>query len=183
MNASRNWVQQFHFGPLRNTNSRRFTALGPDTGFDTIGDFSSAAALARFFDALDADGLLAKTILYNINPGENEMVAAMIANFQDGSVPGKMQMGSAWWFNDHLDGMRAQIDALSRQGLLSRFVGMLTDSRSFVSYTRHEYFRRLLCQILGADFDAGLIPQSELPRLEQMTADICHHNAARYFGF
>ena len=111
------------------------------------------------------------------------MVAAMIANFQDGSVPGKMQMGSAWWFNDHLDGMRAQIDALSRQGLLSRFVGMLTDSRSFVSYTRHEYFRRLLCQILGADFDAGLIPQSELPRLEQMTADICHHNAARYFGF
>lgn len=183
MNASRNWVQQFHFGPLRNTNSRRFAALGPDTGFDTIGDFSSAAALARFFDALDADGLLAKTILYNINPGENEMVAAMIANFQDGSVPGKMQMGSAWWFNDHLDGMRAQIDALSRQGLLSRFVGMLTDSRSFVSYTRHEYFRRLLCQILGADFDAGLIPQSELPRLEQMTADICHHNAARYFGF
>lgn len=183
MNARRGWAQQFHFGPLRNTNSLRFSQLGPDSGFDTIGDFSSATAIAGFFNILESENLLTRTILYNINPGENDMIAAMIGNFQDGSIPGKMQYGAAWWFNDHLDGMRAQIDVLSRQGLLSRFVGMLTDSRSFVSYSRHDYFRRLLCQILGDDFDAGLIPQCELPRLEQMVADICYYNASHYFRF
>ncbi len=183
MNARKGWVQQFHFGPLRNTNSRQFAALGPDSGFDTIGDFTSASALARFLNALDADNLLAKTILYNINPGENEVIAAMIGNFQDGTVPGKMQFGSGWWFNDQIDGMRNQIDALSRQGLLSRFVGMLTDSRSFVSYPRHEYFRRLLCNIIGNDIENGLIPTQELPFVEQMIRNICYHNAKQYFGF
>lgn len=183
MNARRGWAQQFHFGPLRNTNSHRFAALGPDTGFDTIGDFRSAEALAHLLDALDSDGQLTRTILYNINPAENEVVAAMTGNFQDGSVPGKVQFGAAWWFNDQLDGMRNHINALSRQGLLSRFVGMLTDSRSFLSYPRHEYFRRLLCDMLGRDVEAGLIPSQALPQVERMVADICHDNAQRYFGF
>ena len=183
MNARRGWAQQFHFGPLRNTNRRRFAALGPDTGFDTIGDFRSAEALAHLLDALDSDGQLTRTILYNINPAENEVVAAMTGNFQDDSVPGKIQFGAAWWFNDQLDGMRNHINALSRQGLLSRFVGMLTDSRSFLSYPRHEYFRRLLCDMLGRDVEAGLIPSQALPQVERMVADICHDNARRYFGF
>ncbi len=137
MNHEKGWVQQFHFGPLRNVNSRMFRRLGPDTGFDTIGDYSCAIPIARFLDALDSDNRLAKTILYNLNPADNTWVAAMIANFQDGSVPGKIQMGSGWWFNDQLYGMEAQMNALSMQGLLSRFVGMLTDSRSFLSYPRH----------------------------------------------
>ncbi|MDE6490843.1 MAG: glucuronate isomerase, partial [Muribaculaceae bacterium] len=145
MNSEKGWVQQFHFGPMRNVNTRMYRKLGPDAGFDTIGDYSGAEAVASFLDALDGDGRLAKTILYNLNPCDNTWVAAMIANFQDGSVPGKIQIGSGWWFNDQLAGMEAQLNALSTQGLLSRFVGMLTDSRSFVSYTRHEYFRRLLC--------------------------------------
>lgn len=183
MNHEKGWVQQFHFGPLRNVNTRAARTIGPDTGFDTIGDFRCAGALARFLDALDRDDRLAKTILYNINPADNTCVAAMIANFQDGSIPGKIQMGSGWWFNDQIDGMTRQLDALSLQGLLSRFVGMLTDSRSFVSYPRHEYFRRVLCNIVGADVERGLIPVAEMPRVEDMIADICHHNAQRYFNF
>lgn len=183
MNAEAGWVQQLHFGPMRNVNSRMFAALGPDAGFDTIGDYRSASQIAELLDALDREGKLAKTILYNLNPADNVWVAAMIGNFQDGSVPGKMQMGAAWWFNDQLEGMRAQIDALSTQGLLSRFVGMLTDSRSFLSYPRHEYFRRLLCRILGEDIESGLIPACEMPAVERMVADISYHNVKRYFNF
>lgn len=183
MNAGRGWVQQIHFGPLRNVNSRARKALGPDTGFDTIGDFRGAENLASLLDALDRDGRLAKTILYNLNPADNVWVAAMIANFQDGSCPGKIQMGSGWWFNDQIRGMEEQMNALSTQGLLSRFVGMLTDSRSFLSYPRHEYFRRVLCNLLGADIDRGLIPASELGCVERMVEGICYHNAKRYFNF
>lgn len=183
MNAEKNWVQQFHFGPLRNVNSRAFHTLGPDTGFDTIGDFSSAVSISRFMSRLDAEGLLAKSILYNLNPADNMMVAAMIANFQDGSVPGKIQMGSGWWFNDNITGMESQMNALSLQGLLSRFVGMLTDSRSFVSYPRHEYFRRVLCNLIGKDVENGLIPCGEMDRVCKMVEDISYYNAKNYFGF
>ena len=183
MNHEKGWVQQFHFGPLRNVNSRMFAQLGPDAGFDTIGDWNSGLALAQFLNALDVDGRLAKTILYNINPGENHVIAAMAGNFQDGSVPGKIQFGSGWWFNDQIDGMRKQMNALSNQGLLSRFVGMLTDSRSFVSYPRHEYFRRILCDLIGRDVEDGLIPESEIKRVEDMVEDICYRNAESYFNF
>ncbi len=183
MNHAKGWVQQFHFGPLRNVNTRMFRQLGADTGFDTIGDYNNGQALARFLDALDVDNQLAKTILYNINPSENAVIAAMAANFQDGSVAGKIQFGSGWWFNDQIDGMEQQMNALSLQGLLSRFVGMLTDSRSFVSYPRHEYFRRILCNLIGKDVENGLIPASEMPRVEAMIEDICYYNAKRYFNF
>lgn len=183
MNAERGWAQQIHFGPLRNVNSRARRILGPDTGFDTIGDFKGAENIAALLDRLDCEGQLAKTIIYNLNPSDNVWVAAMIANFQDGSCPGKIQMGSGWWFNDHIQGMEAQMNALSTQGLLSRFVGMLTDSRSFLSYTRHEYFRRVLCNLLGSDIHRGLIPLSELGRVELMVENICYYNAKQYFNF
>jgi len=183
MNQAKGWVQQFHYGPLRNVNTRARLTLGPDTGFDTIGDDRCAEAIARFLDALDSHDQLAKTILYNINPADNTWLAAMIANFQDGRTPGKIQMGSGWWFNDQLRGMEDQMNALSLQGLLSRFVGMLTDSRSFVSYPRHEYFRRLVCRILGRDVEEGLIPASEMARVEGMVEDIAYRNAKAYFGF
>lgn len=183
MNHEKGWVQQFHFGPLRNVNTRMFRKLGPDTGFDTIGDYSCAVPIARFMNALDIDNRLAKTILYNLNPSDNTWVAAMIANFQDGSVAGKIQMGSGWWFNDQLYGMEAQMNALSMQGLLSRFVGMLTDSRSFLSYPRHEYFRRVLCNLLGNDIEKGLIPEEEMERVGNMVEDICYYNTKNYFNF
>jgi glucuronate isomerase len=183
MNQAKGWVQQFHYGPLRNVNTRARLTLGPDTGFDTIGDDRCAEAIARFLDALDSHDQLAKTILYNINPADNTWLAAMIANFQDGRTPGKIQMGSGWWFNDQLRGMEDQMNALSLQGLLSRFVGMLTDSRSFVSYPRHEYFRRLVCRILGRDVEEGLIPTTEMARVEGMVEDIAYRNAKAYFGF
>ncbi|MBD5224549.1 MAG: glucuronate isomerase [Bacteroidales bacterium] len=182
MNHAKGWAQQFHFGPMRNVNGRAFRSLGPDTGFDTIGDYNCCEAIARFMDRLDSEGKLAKTILYNLNPADNEWVAAMTGNFQDGSVAGKIQMGSGWWFNDHIRGMEAQMNSLSSQGLLSRFVGMLTDSRSFLSYPRHDYFRRILCNLIGKDVDAGLIPYEELPRVEKMVEDICYYNAKRYFN-
>jgi glucuronate isomerase len=177
----RGWVQQFHLGALRNNNTRMRLRLGPDTGFDSIGDFEQARPLARFLDRLDRDDRLAKTILYNLNPRDNELMATMIGNFQDGSVPGKLQFGSAWWFLDQLDGMEKQIQALSQMGLLSLFVGMLTDSRSFLSYSRHEYFRRLLCNILGHDVRRGLLPDDRA-LLGSMVADICFSNARAYFG-
>lgn len=183
MNNEKGWVQQFHFGPLRNVNSRMFAKLGPDAGFDTIGDWNVAVPVARFLNALDKDNALTKTILYNINPSDNTWVAAMIANFQDGKIPGKIQMGSGWWFNDQIDGMRAQMNALSMQGLLSRFVGMLTDSRSFLSYPRHEYFRRVLCDLLGDDIENGLIPFEEMERTGKMVEDICYYNTKNYFNF
>ncbi len=182
MNAEAGWTQQFHYGPLRNTNSKMFQQIGADTGFDTIGDFKCAQSIARLLDQLNAVGKLAKSIIYNINPAENEMIAAMIGNFQDGSVPGKIQFGAAWWFNDQLTGIVNQLNALSSQGLLSRFVGMLTDSRSFLSYTRHEYFRRILCNLIGKDVEEGLLPVSEMERISSMVEDICYNNAKSYLA-
>ena len=182
MNAEAGWTQQYHYGPLRNTNSKMMAKLGPDTGFDTIGDYSCAEAMVKIFDRLDSEGKLAKTIVYNINPSANDMVAAMIANYQDGSVPGKMQFGAGWWFNDQMGGMLRQMNSLSEQGLLSRFVGMLTDSRSFLSYPRHEYFRRILCNMIGCDVDNGLLPESEMCRIMSMIEDICYNNAKNYLG-
>ncbi|MGI9240204.1 MAG: glucuronate isomerase [Verrucomicrobiales bacterium] len=182
LDADRGWVQQFHFSPTRNNNRRLFEKLGPDIGCDSISDLPVAAAMSKFLDLLDYEGKLTKTILYNLNPRDNEVVGAMLGNFQDGSVPGKMQMGSGWWFNDQLDGMRRQIECLSQLGLLSRFVGMLTDSRSFLSYTRHEYFRRLLCNILGTNMEEGLLP-NDLELVGGMVRDICYNNAAEYFDF
>ena len=183
MNYRRGWVQQFHFGPMRNVNTRAFRVLGPDTGFDTIGDYRCASAIASFLNALDQSEQLAKSILYNLNPADNVWVAAMIANFQDGSFPGKMQFGSGWWFNDHISGMQNQMNALSNQGLLSRFIGMLTDSRSFLSYPRHAYFRRILCDMIGHDIERGLIPALEFPRVAAMVSDISYFNAKNYFKF
>ena len=181
MDHAKGWTQQFHYGPMRNNNSAMFGKLGPDSGFDSIGNPGDARSMSRFFDRLVRSNRLPKTVIYNIHPGDNEMVAAMIGNFQDGSVPGKMQFGSGWWFNDQLDGMRRQIEALSQIGLLSRFVGMLTDSRSFLSFTRHEYFRRLLCRILGRDIEDGLLPR-DFQLVGEMVTDICYRNARDYFG-
>jgi glucuronate isomerase len=182
LDHEKGWVQQFHLGALRNASTRMFNQLGPDTGYDTIGDFTVARDMVRFFDKLDRDDKLAKTILYNLNPVHNEVVATMIGNYQDGRTPGKMQMGSGWWFLDTKDGMEKQLNALSNMGLLSMFVGMLTDSRSFLSYTRHEYFRRILCNVLGAEMEQGLIPR-EKELVGAMIRDISYGNAARYFGF
>jgi glucuronate isomerase len=182
MNAEKGWVQQFHFGALRNNNTRMFQAIGPDTGFDSMGDGDVARPMSRFFDRLERHGRLAKTILYNLNPIHNDVVATMMGNFQDGVTPGKMQYGSGWWFLDQKDGMERQLNSLSNQGLLSRFVGMLTDSRSFLSYTRHEYFRRILCNRLGTEIEQGLLP-NEPELIGSMVRDICYGNAARYFGF
>ncbi|MDE6136638.1 MAG: glucuronate isomerase [Muribaculaceae bacterium] len=185
MDHASDWAQQFHYGTIRNSNSRMMRAVGPDTGFDSIGEFATATECARYLDRLDSEGKLPRTILYNLNPSANEMIATMIGNFQDGSVPGKMQFGSGWWFNDQADGMRRQMNALSLLGLLSRFVGMLTDSRSFLSYPRHEYFRRTLCDLVGADVEAGLIPYAgyERERVNAMIRDICYNNAREYFKF
>lgn len=176
------WTQQYHLGALRNNNSRRFSMLGPDTGFDSIGDFEVARPLSRLLDRLDREDRLPRTILYNLNPRDNELLVTMCGNFQDGSIAGKIQHGSGWWFLDQKDGMERQIESLSQLGLLSRFVGMLTDSRSFISYPRHEYFRRILCNMLGRDMTAGLIPADET-LVGGMVRDICYRNAARYFGF
>jgi glucuronate isomerase len=181
MDAEKNWAQQFHFGALRNVNSKAMATLGPDTGYDTIGDFEMARSLSCFLDCLERDGCLAKTILYVMNPRDNEVVATAIGCFQDGSLPGKMQFGSAWWFNDQKDGIERQINTLSNMGLLSRFVGMLTDSRSFLSYPRHEYFRRVLCNLLGNDVENGELPDN-MELLGGMVKDICFRNASAYFG-
>jgi glucuronate isomerase len=179
------WVQQFHYGALRNNNSRMMRQVGPDTGFDSIGDWHTAQSMSRFLDRLDREGCLAKTILYNLNPADNEMVATMLGNFQDGSVAGKIQWGSGWWFLDQKDGMEKQMNTLSLLGLLSRFVGMLTDSRSFLSYPRHEYFRRTLCNLLGNDVEHGMIPFTgyEERCVRQMVEDISYYNAKQYFDF
>jgi len=180
MDHERGWVQQLHLGAMRNNNTRMFRQVGPDTGFDSIGDYLTAEPLARFLDRLDAQGRLPKTILYNLHPRDNEIMATMIGNFQDGSAPGKMQFGSGWWFMDQMDGMIRQMNALSNMGLLSRFVGMLTDSRSFLSYPRHEYFRRILCNLLGDDVEKGLLPR-DMALLGRMVEDISYNNARRYF--
>jgi len=180
MDHAKGWVQQFHFGPIRNNSSRQFEQLGPDTGFDSIGDALIAKALAKMLDRLDRQNRLARTILYNINPRDNELMATMIGNFQDGSVPGKMQFGSGWWFLDQKDGMTRQINALSNLGLLSRFVGMLTDSRSLLSYPRHEYFRRILCNIIGEDVVNGELPD-DMELLAGLVENVSYYNAVEYF--
>jgi glucuronate isomerase len=180
MDHESGWVQQFHLGALRNNNTRLLKIIGKDSGLDSIGDFEIARPLAKFLDRLDANNKLAKTILYNLNPRDNALMATMIGNFQDGSAPGKMQFGAAWWFLDQKDGMEKQIRTLANMGLLSRFVGMLTDSRSFLSYPRHEYFRRILCNMLGSDIEAGLLP-NDLDLLGKMVQDISFTNARDYF--
>ena len=175
------WTQQYHLGALRNNNSRMMLKYGPDSGFDSIGDFEMARPLARFLDRLDRDERLAKTILYNLNPRDNYLLASMTGNFQDGITAGKIQFGSGWWFLDQKEGMEWQINALSNLGLLSRFVGMLTDSRSFLSYPRHEYFRRILCNMIGRDVDNGELP-CDMALLGQMVENICYFNAAKFFN-
>lgn len=182
MDHRRGWAQQLHLGALRNNSTRAMRAMGPDTGYDSIGDFPQASGLVRFLDRLDREASLAKTIVYNLNPADNEVFASIIGSFQDGSVPGKIQFGAAWWFLDQLDGMRKQLDALSNLGLLWRFVGMLTDSRSFLSYSRHDYFRRLLCSMLGHDVERGFMPDDR-PLLRELVANVCYGNARRYFDF
>ena len=176
------WVQQYHLGALRNNNSRMLSKLGPDTGWDSIGDFSQAAALAKFLNKLDSEDKLAKTILYNLNPADNELMASMIGNFNDGSVAGKIQFGSGWWFLDQKDGIIKQLNALSNMGLVSRFVGMLTDSRSFLSFPRHEYFRRILCNLFGDEIENGELP-NDTKWVGQIIQDICYNNANDYFGW
>lgn len=175
------FVQQFHFGALRNNNSRQYKSLGPDTGFDSMGDFNQALPMAAFLDKLDQEGKLAKTILYNLNPADNELVASMAGNFYDDSTPGKIQLGAAWWFLDQKDGITRQLNALSNMGLLSRFVGMITDSRSFLSFPRHEYFRRILCNVIGNDIENGELP-NDIPWLGKMVSAICHTNAKKFFN-
>ena len=182
MYHKKGWTQQFHIGALRNTNDRMLGKLGPDTGFDSIGDFSQAVSLARFLNELDTTNQLAKTILYNLNPADNEVMATMIGNFNDGSVKGKIQFGSAWWFLDQKDGMEKQINTLSNLGILSCFIGMITDSRSFLSYPRHEYFRRILCNLIGKDVANGELPADE-KWLGKLVSDISYHNAKSYFNF
>jgi glucuronate isomerase len=182
MDHSKNWVQQFHYGVLRNNNSRMFAQLGPDTGFDSIGDFRVAANLAKFLNTLAKEDKLAKTILYNINPGDNEMIATMLGNFNEGPEVGKIQFGSGWWFLDQKNGMIDQMNSLSSLGLISKFVGMLTDSRSFLSFPRHEYFRRILCNLFGTDMENGEIP-NDFELVGGIIQDISYNNAKRYFGF
>jgi len=181
MYHKKGWVQQFHLGALRNNSTRMLRELGPDTGFDSIGVFPQANAMTLFFDYLDNTNQLTKTIVYNINPSDNEVFATMMGNFNDGSVPGKMQLGSGWWFLDQKDGMEKQMNALSNMGLLSRFVGMVTDSRSFLSFPRHEYFRRVLCNLVGRDVEKGELPDDH--RVGKMIEAICYNNAKNYFGF
>lgn len=181
LDAAKGWTKQLHLGAMRNTNSRLFQRLGADTGFDSIGDFAQGRALARYLDLLDQTGELPKTILYNLNPADNYLFATIIGSFQDGSLPGKMQLGSGWWHLDQKEGMEWQLNALSNLGLLSRFVGMLTDSRSFLSYSRHEYFRRILCNLIGRDVDNGELPR-DMTLLGNLVRDICYRNAENYFG-
>ena len=176
------WVQQFHIGALRNNNSRMLQTLGKDTGWDSVGDFTQARSLAKFLDKLDKTNKLTKTILYNSNPADNELFATMAGNFNDGSMVGKIQWGSAWWFLDQKDGMIKQINALSNMGLLSRFVGMITDSRSFLSYPRHEYFRRILCDLFGDEIENGELP-GDINWTGKVIRDICFYNAQNYFGW
>ncbi len=181
LDAKRGWTKQLHLGAQRNNNSRLLAKLGPDTGFDSIGDWPQTAALAKYLDALDSSNELPKVIIYNLNPADNYAMGTMIGNFQDGTVPGKIQFGSGWWFLDQKEAMEWQMNALSNLGLLSRFVGMLTDSRSFLSYSRHEYFRRILCNLIGTDVENGELP-NDPALLGGMVRDICYGNALRHFG-
>ncbi|MCX6266587.1 MAG: glucuronate isomerase [Bacteroidetes bacterium] len=182
MDHEKNWVQQFHVGAMRNNNHAMFQRVGPDTGFDSIGDLPVAEGMSRFLDKLNRDGKLTKTILYNLNPADNELYATMIGNFQDGIIPGKIQWGAGWWFLDQKEGIERHLNTLSSLGLLSRFVGMLTDSRSFLSFPRHEYFRRILCNMLGNEMERGELPD-DIELVGGMVAGISYHNAASYFSF
>lgn len=182
MNHKRSWAQQFHVGAIRNNNSKMMQLLGPDQGFDSIGDLNMADNMSGFFDKLNSVNGLAKTIVYNLNPGDNEVFASMAANFNDDLIPGKMQYGAAWWFLDQKDGMEKQLNVLSNFGLLSRFVGMVTDSRSFLSFPRHEYFRRILCNILGNEVENGQLP-NDINLIGELVKNICSNNAERYFNF
>ena len=181
MDYEAGWAQQFHVGAIRNNNTRKFLDLGPDTGYDSIGDFKLARSMSRFLDRLDLQNQLARTIVYNLNPADNALMATMVSNFNDGLTPGKMQFGSGWWFLDQKSGMTDQINTLSSLGLLSRFVGMLTDSRSFLSYPRHEYFRRILCNLVGKDVEYGEIP-NDSSLLENLIQNVCYYNAKEYFA-
>ncbi|WP_276090356.1 glucuronate isomerase [Pedobacter sp. JY14-1] len=181
MYHERGWVQQFHLGAIRNNNLGMFYRLGADAGYDSIGDFAQIERMSKFFGYLSATDQLAKTIIYNLNPADNEAFAAMTGNFADGDVKGKMQFGSGWWFLDQKDGIERQLNALSNMGILSNFIGMLTDSRSFLSYSRHDYFRRILCNLLGAEMESGLLPDDE-KWIGQIAGDICYQNAKSYFG-
>ncbi len=183
LDYEKGWTQQFHYGAIRDNNTKMFNLIGADTGFDSIGEFNTATSMSKFLDKLNSNDKLAKTIIYNLNPSANEVIATMIGNFQDGTIPGKIQFGSGWWFLDQKNGMEKQMNALSLLGLLSRFVGMLTDSRSFLSYARHEYFRRTLCNLLGNDVENGELPASEMERISQMVEDICYNNAKSFFNF
>lgn len=180
MDAESGWIQQFHIGAIRNNNIRMFNQVGSDSGFDSIGDISFIESMNRFFSRLDNEGLLAKTIVYNLNPKDIKATISNIYNFNDGTIPGKMQYGAAWWFLDQKKGIETHLNALSALGLLSRFVGMVTDSRSFLSYPRHEYFRRILCNLLGQDVENGELPSSELPFIGKIIEDICYNNAKQY---
>lgn len=182
MNHRMGWAQQFHVGAIRNNNQRLYRQLGADIGCDSIGDRPLAEAMSRFFASLDDKGVLAPTILYNLNPKDAEVMMAMACNYNEGPMAGKMQYGAAWWFLDQLDGIERQLEVVSHGGLLSRFVGMLTDSRSFISFPRHEYFRRILCNLLGRDLERGLLPKEEMSFIGQMTEDICYHNIKRYLN-
>ena len=182
LDAARGWTKQLHLGAMRNNNMRLLKQLGPDTGFDSVGDFSQCQALAAYLDRLDQANALPKTIIYNLNPADNYAFATMIGNFQDGSLPGKIQFGAAWWFLDQKEAMEWQMNALSNLGLLSRFIGMITDSRSFMSYPRHEYFRRTLCNLIGRDMEGGLIPNDE-KLVGPMIRNICYANAKNYMAF
>jgi glucuronate isomerase len=174
------WVQQFHLGALRNNNSRKMRELGPDTGWDSIGVFNHGKPLSRFLNKLDNNDRLTKTVLYNLHSSDNEVMATMIGNFNDGTVPGKLQFGASWWFHDQKDGIINQLNVLSNMGLLSRFVGMLTDSRSFLSFPRHEYFRRILCNLLGVEAESGELPNDN-QLLGKLVQDICYNNCNTYF--
>ncbi len=182
MDYEKGWTQQFHIGAIRNNNGHIINMLGKDAGCDSIGDWNHIAAMSKFFDRLSTENKLAQTIVYNLNPRDNETFATMMGNFNDGEIPGKMQFGTAWWFLDQKLGMIDQMNVLSNMGLLSRFVGMLTDSRSFLSFSRHEYFRRILCNLLGTDVEKGELPD-DISWIGQMVKDICYHNAQRYFAF
>ena len=181
LDAQKGWTKQLHLGPLRNVNTRALKAVGPDAGFDSIGDWPQASALGAYLDRLDQENALPKMVLYNVNPTDNYVFATMAGNFPNSRVPGRIQFGSGWWFLDQKEGIEAQLNALSNTGLLSRFVGMITDSRSFMSYPRHEYFRRVLCNLLGNDIEAGLVPDDE-DLVGRLIEDVCFKNASNYFG-
>ena len=182
LDAKRGWTKQLHLGALRNNNARLLKQLGPDTGFDSIGDYPQAETLSAYLNKLDSDNSLPKTIVYNLTPADNHVFATMIGNFQDGTIAGKIQYGSGWWFLDQKDGMEQQMNSLSNLGLLSRFIGMVTDSRSFMSYPRHEYFRRTLCNLIGRDIESGEIPNDE-KLVGAMIKNICYANAKNYMQF